>query len=202
MDLEAVSVDPRLFDTLGIQNRRGFDPHLADRIVPVVVLPLAGADLGVQSNFNDSVSEQGQAFSQRSTAGPTVGQQAIVQLFNPVGSGRALYVDGVDALNLTATDRLEMRQHNVALGAGVVAPAGGFNQNIGGAAGAAQLRIVTSGAGPGSVIQEGCALVNVLFQWKLDSPIRIPEGWGLHVTAFTANTLIVVTFRWREKITT
>lgn len=198
MELEVQTLDERIFQTLGITNRRGYDPHLGNRVVPVVMLPLAGADSGVDSTFNDGVTEAGEAFSARSTAGPAAGVNSSVQLWNPLASGKALYVDGVDFIHLTATDRIEMRSATAALATLV---GSGFNQNLGSSPSAAELRIAAAAAA-GTVIQEGCSLVNVAYQWKLDSPIRIPPGRGLTVCSFAVNVLVVATFRWREKSTT
>jgi len=148
--------------------------------------------------FGDDETADGEAFYSGSPAGPVAGQVSLVQLFNPAGSGKIVYVDAIDAGDSTATDRIELRENAAALG-GLINT--GINKNGGGAVGVAQLRAGASAAPGGTVVHSKNCIINEMREFGQKAPIRLPEGRGVFVVSFTANHLFLGNFQWREKLT-
>lgn len=149
--------------------------------------------------FGDFETQQGFSFIWGANAGPVAAQNSILQIFNPVGSGKIIYVDKIAVSDSTATDRIELRQHNAAL-VGLL-QTGQFPKNILGVAGTAQLRGGASAAGAGTVIDAKNCLVNAITEWNFKAPLRLTEGEGIHVDNFTVNHLLLGSFEWRERTT-
>lgn len=148
--------------------------------------------------FGDDETADGEAFHANSSAGAVAAQVAFVQLFNPAASGKILYIDAFDVGDGTAADRIEMRQHNAAIGALINT---GVNKNDGGAAGVAQFRAGASAAPGGTVIRNFIVAVNTELRVSLKAPIRLTEGRGISLISFTVNHAIIGGFEWREKLT-
>lgn len=148
--------------------------------------------------FGDDESADGEAFIGGSPVAPVAAQVGFVQLFNPAGSGRILYVDAAQQWDGTAADRMELRRHNAAIGA-VVATL--TNKNAGGAAPLAEVRFGTTAAIAGTLVGVYAALANTMNERKFKAPLRIPEGFGYHFNSFTVNHSIGITYEWREKLT-
>lgn len=147
--------------------------------------------------FGDDETLDGEAFHGTAPAGPVAAQVSLVQLWNPVGSGKLAYVDQFEFTNLAATSRFELRQNAAALGAVI----GQFPKKIGGGASVMELRGGTSAAPGGTVIRNYAAIVNEMVSVRLGAPISVPEGNGVMIVGFTVNQLIIGNFDWREKLT-
>lgn len=150
------------------------------------------------TQFSDAVVVNGQAYLAGTAVAAAGGLIAAVQLFNPGGSGKTLYVDAVEGVNITAADRIEIRQHSAAVL--TLISTGLYNRNVGGAAGVAQLRAGT-GAGAGLVMRASAKPVNEPYIARFVPPIRVPETFGVHVQAVTVNTGLAASFDYREKAT-
>lgn len=148
--------------------------------------------------FGDFESQTLQAFEAGAAIGPIAAQASFIQLFNPGGSGKLLYVDEAECGPLTATDRVQLFSHNAAIGALVTQ---GINRNLGGAAGVGALRSGTTGALPGTVMRQGVQLVNSIYNHPVKAPYVLNPGFGLHFASFTVNTALLGNFAWREKAT-
>ena len=143
----------------------------------------------------------GQTFIGFQTVAPAPALVNQSQLFNPAASGIVLYVDTVRLVNFTSADSLVLCQQNAQLSGGG-AVSNGFNKNFGGAASAAQLKSQTPGGFTGNVIDERRANTpgtEVVWDFKA-KPLRLPPGWGVHVTANVVNSSTFASFEWREKV--
>jgi hypothetical protein len=148
--------------------------------------------------FGDDETKDAEAFIGGSVVAPVAAQVGFVQLWNPVGSGKILYVDQVEWFDGTGPDRVEFRVHNAAIGA-VVATEG--NKYAGGAASSAEVRFGTTGAIPGTLLNNYAVPINTLMQQRFKAPLAIPEGFGYHINAFTVNHSVGGNWQWREKLT-
>lgn len=126
--------------------------------------------------------------------GAVASQASYVQLFNPGGSGKSVYVDTVIARS-AANLACSLWTHNAQV---INLQGNGLSRVVGGAASAAQIRSDANSIIPGtkalsiSTGQDGCYLLS------FEEPIIIPPGFGVHLASEVVNTAITCSFEWRE----
>lgn len=115
-----------------------------------------------------------------------------MQIWNPVGSGKTVYVDKITPQPGAAT-LFTVRVHNAALTTlGTTYP-----KNRGGAASGAEFRTRTGGAPIGTQVM---ALANQNFgQVEFKPPFRLPEGQGVHLATATVNIALDCSIEFRER---
>lgn len=118
-----------------------------------------------------------------------------VQLHNPVGSGKVVYLTGL-RLNMAAT-RYSFRRYDTALG---TLGTNAVNKTLGGAAPAAQIRTSSGGALLGTRIHELRPMDNETahFNWRSD-PFVIGAGEGVLIGPEGVTTAIHVAYDWLER---
>lgn len=121
-----------------------------------------------------------------------------VQLLNPVGSGRDVYIDTV-YVSATNAGTVAIRRYDTAL---ITAPAVGqsINKNIGGAAGSAELRSESAAtilaAAPS--LSELVVAASATLRIDVTAPIRLSPGEGVLVVIGVVNTSLYANIAWRE----
>jgi hypothetical protein len=123
--------------------------------------------------------------------GPTVGQYATAQIFNPVASGKNVFVGQVSFASNTAT--YSSIKFSTAQASNLWA--NGLSKKAGGTTSVAQLRYQSS-----AVTDVGQLIVLGVNQtYKPTEPILIPPGYGLMVIPTTTNTDTTGIFDWYEE---
>lgn len=155
-------------------------------------LSAAGALVG-----EDAVVDAGNAFAgQYLNPAPGVGLFAYVHLFNPVASGKTIFVDEVFCERGTA-GIATIAYTNATAGAAAGTYA---NKKNGGAAGSATILQGSNAAALGTVIDriENAVTNNPRGGVKPKHPFELPAGFGLLVQTLTANEAIWAGFHTRE----
>lgn len=122
----------------------------------------------------------GAAFSAYVVGGAVAGQYPLVQLWNPVGSGKNAVLEQILILSTTGPWNGGMYVYNAPLGVAGPAP---MSKKAGGAAGASLTRTDNTAAPGVGVGQLGsvAGTSSVSATYKLSEPIILPPGFGLTV---------------------
>lgn len=179
----------------------GFDTKATDAEISGAVQPVGGADNLANPPYVQLLSA-GPANGDHHLGGyfqPAVSaQRSWVQLFNPAASGKTLEVYRACGGGYGASSQVNLKSHNAALGTLLSGTTGAKNKLINGALGVGQVRI-GSGGTTGNYLTGAHSGVDKLQEYvDPDSPIILPEGWGLHFETQLVNIAIHGFFEWRE----
>ncbi|OJY20754.1 hypothetical protein [Pandoraea sp. 64-18] len=136
-----------------------------------------------------------QAFIGQTYVGPVAAQYSKAQIWNPVGSGKTIYIEGV-AIGLGAAGSVGMIASAVAIGAntGTISP-----KVLGGVAGVAVINSLTEAAAPAQGFGNAYGQAQTTFQYPYREPIVLKPGNGLIVPCQNVNTAITAMFEWYEQ---
>lgn len=166
------------------------------------ILTLFASALAAANPINDGIVEGGNAYVGMGIGPGESGYRGTVQLWNPPGSGRALYLERVVvAVSKEPADEAaaDIRIHDAPVG---YLRSHGYNKNLGGPVSVAEIReaLLTGAAGnPGTVIYEVWMFENDDHEYVFDPAIRIPPGMGIYVASANNHRDVPVSFQWREK---
>jgi hypothetical protein len=177
-----------------------FKPSLAGTLTisgnVAILLTAAGAPQGT-----DKESSDGRVFSMFQSDGAAAGINQAVQLFNPNGSGKRIYIDETFVYTNAASQVQYKPSGATALnGNGINAPQN-FIQS--GAASIAQVRFGNGVAPPGTTPFDQDAtpdnLTNLKYVRRLwPRPFILDPNQGFHIHNTTQNQGMSAGFRWRE----
>lgn len=142
----------------------------------------------------DSLVNDGLAFTGGDSENAVVGQYSSVQLWNPSGSGKTLYVDSI---GIESNSRVTAFLGHF----GSALPTNGTyvsNKKIGGSAPSAQVRKGSSG----SLVSLAMNYITINSGqtpvFKFDYPIIVPENKGFGLEIIAVNIPASAFFEWRE----
>lgn len=155
-------------------------------------------ELTEDARYNDDISRDEQhAFAAAYTHSTGGGNFGHVMLWNPNGSGKIVYVDGIHINALNAGQTFSIRLHN-ALGTFALRSAG-VNLDAYATAGAAGVYSVDIGSVTGSNSLLRGVLPQSLHSQRFKTPIRLDEQEGVLVVNETVASSLAVSFEWRER---
>ncbi len=171
----------------------------AARQLGVLTQTIAGTPQGL-----DKVTDANNAFFGRGGSQTGVGQFGALQIFNPVASGKTVYVDAT-LVESVAGDSILAYLSNVALTT-LLGGTPTASRKGGGAAPSFEMRSQALGGVPGgsfghwgpnnSLNQAQVPALNPFQQWA--PPIELPPGWGLNLIDQTQNQNFEATHFARE----
>lgn len=160
----------------------------------VDLIDQATRQVGKVQSVRDPIVDAGEAFRGYQSPGASGGNYGHVQLMNPAGSGKIVYVDAIEVYVSTAMAGL-LTLYNTALTAGN-APE---NCKSGGAAPSSLMRYTLNAAVLGTIIgSTGVPVGGESRRNVLANPIRLDAGKGLCVVGGVVNTGMNATFEFRE----
>ena len=143
--------------------------------------------------------DAGEAFIASSSLTPTAGQVGGVQLWNPVGSGKIIYLNRVTAYSNTAASFFIGRYSQTAL----TTLGGAVNSKklgTGSGGSLSEMRTQSQASGSGTIFGATSASAkNELAELIVTEPIRIPEGYGVNIYGDISNH-VNATFQWIEGV--
>lgn len=156
---------------------------------------------------DDAVVDANEAFHGGFDQAASGGNFSHIQLFNPVGSGKTLYLDSATVHNQSQFQyKIFFRRHNTPL---TNETGKEFNKRSGSAiAPVGEIRSETPGFLFGiqiipvhAIVSQTSAGFGILttIKHKFDPAIRIDEGAGYLMVPNASNTAITVYYQWREK---
>jgi hypothetical protein len=161
-------------------------------------ISLAITATGAPQGLDKTVSN-GNAFRVMGTIGAVAAQNGFLQLFNPGGSGKRVYVDAFFVDQLAAPSVIA---YAFDTGAMVNDLGAALNNLAGGAASTAHLRSSTNAGFPGtmgaSVDWSQQAAANTFALFVLPTPLIIDQGNGVNLRNTTQNQLLNGGFYFRE----
>ena len=149
---------------------------------------------------NDIITNNGNAYIVSTVVNAGVGFRSIAQLWNPIESGKSIYLDKITATHgyCSALSGMDMRANNVPLG---TAYRNGTNKNLSiSSQSIAQLRVAhVVEPVPDFPIYEffpgNCWTTNTI---ELIPPVLIPQGRGAYMANGNNNANMPITFEYRE----
>jgi hypothetical protein len=186
-----------IYTQLGITNR-GADhrPMLGDVVTPVVVIEREQTGALAQSQFNDAETIGGGAFMARIVQAAVAAQLSHVQLKNPAGSARVVFIDMFLAGGAAAADTIRwgMKDADMTTDGGAC-----INRDNAGIASIAHVRSMTNAANQlDSEMGELILLANTQQFVELNPPIRLVAGEGFGIRGVNVNTNLFASFFFRE----
>lgn len=166
-----------------------------DRVVPTNSTTVNGVVSTIDSALSRTLANQ--AFLGLRSDGAVAGQYAHSQLWNPVGSGKDLYLESMSVSSSTA-QIITVGSHNVAY-TEVSGPANTDNKLLGNAVGVAQLRGQNNAAllfTKASRFARVLALTDLSIQFR--EPVVIRPGYGAIAYCNVVNADLSVNFEWFE----
>ena len=154
-------------------------------------------DIGVGQQANIDwlyYVRSGRAFEGYGNAGAVAAQNALVQLFNPVGSGVTVIIRAAQVYSSTAQSPAKTR-FNTAFATNQSFVINFLN---GGAAPKAQTRTLNQAGNNGSATGTFTILASTTFQVWPDWADVLAAGQGAHLYAPVVNTDLAVNFQWVE----
>ncbi len=150
--------------------------------------------VGKVQTFDDPTTIADQAFLLPTECNALAANYSHVQCLNPTGSGKVVFVDGIE-YQLSTSDYVLLCSRGTALTTSYSTPK---NKNIGGAAGSAEGRTQTNGSGLGTSIlsRAGVAYQNQSMRFK--APLRLEAGEGVLLRPAAVNVLMWAYFEIRE----
>lgn len=147
--------------------------------------------------FGDDETDDSEAFMARGSAGPVAAQFSAVQVKNPAGSGKRVYVDAFLYADIVGfQDLYWVSRYNVDL----ATDTGSFPSKQSVATNSsARLRTGTLGAIAGITIAQMGGSTFDHREKRFYAPIRLAEGEGLAIIRGTVNRAIDVAFEIRER---
>lgn len=164
----------------------------------VLAQTAAGAPAG-----DDLIASNGNAFVMGFGINGAAGQFSMLQIFNPVASGKRIYLDKIDVLNLGppgAGTFPTLWKMVAALAGGTLFATNQTNRKLGAAAPSAETRTLSSAATQGTVIDVQLDVGAVIGYAIAPArgPFILDPGNGLHVMSAGVAQLIEVRYEWRE----
>jgi hypothetical protein len=136
-----------------------------------------------------------QAFLGYQAVGPVAAQYPIAQLFNPVASGKNLYVEQITASS-ALTGALRVSTYGTSLGGG----AAGISKYFGAAVGVGLVQQTNNAAALfTSTFGYFSLSANAIFNYKFTEPIILVPGKGLILNQEVVNTGLNASFEWFEQ---
>lgn len=156
------------------------------------LLGVASLELATMYRVLFGDADDGQAFIGYASLGASAGNVHEVQVWNPAGSGKTVYVDKITPQPGAAVV-FTVRAHNAAL----TNLGSSFPKLRGGAAAAAEFRTRTAASVVGSTVM---VLANQNFgQVEFKPPFRLPEGQGVHLATNSVNVALDCAIEFRER---
>lgn len=153
--------------------------------------------------FNDSVTENNEAFMGSAVSGIISGQRSFVLLWNPVDSGVDLWVDRIVAANSKATaSAADLRPVDQPYG---TVHLNGFNKALGRPRSKAEIRAGHMPSLPlvtGRMHEYWLSAPSTDEAYPMNPPVKVPPGHGLFVSQWVASEHTIASFQWREAVST
>lgn len=137
-------------------------------------------------------------FVQSTSAGPVLGEYSMVQLFNPAGSGKNLFLSAM-SISCDQQAAMNLRSYDVQL------PTFYGNakaKKMGGNTSAAEIRTGTNVAALGTLIVGDYVQAYSRVLFDIDEPIMLPPGTGVYMMSSQKNSTIYGTFEFLEESAT
>lgn len=169
----------------------GYDRALGEVVSEQKLTQLSSSPIGYDALTNNNFCHAGAA-----TQGAVASEFSHIQILNPAGSGKILYVDNLMA-SVGAASHIDLLRYDTALTTAVAAR----SLKIGGAAGIGQVRTqtFTTLVGTGDLIAQIRMAADAPFDiFKYQSPIIIAPGEGIVARCRLANTGLSINGIWRE----
>jgi len=194
--VEVQSFDARVYSALGITARSRYYPQLLPWVMPTVQIPLAGTS-AVEGTFNDAITDALEAFLGVSNEAALLGNFSMVQLKNPLASGRVVYVDAVIVTCSSGPAYTAIHRSDADLAGDDGA---WLNKHLGQAAGVAHLRSGTAAALAGTELvrfSNGLASGSS-YRFAFNPPMKLDQGVGILGVAAVQNAIVAAAFEGRE----
>lgn len=190
-----IGIPPALAQRFGLLNRgAGLSFGLSSQVVPVI-------------DWNEGKDDTSDFYSYWgwSTIGPVAGQVPAIQLFNPAGSGKVVFLDAFEVGKSTA-GTVDMYLHAAGL-AGLARTGFSIRASMSPAAALqavpskAEIRQQTHVGVIVAALEIGLTMNPGLTNWQLKTltrPIRLDAGLGFFFQGAVVNEQLVAMFHFRE----